>query len=380
MVLTAQSRAQSGYKYKADLKGIKTNGFYQIILPPQIVAKCINGLDDMRILDNKGQVVPYIVQKDVPSTNYRRFIEFPALPPDKDSTAIKVKSTCLFSIQRLYLTIKNNTVQRSINLSGSDDGKRWYAISENISLNGPDNSGADHYEQALAFPPSTYPYYKVTVSDKNKTPIKILKVGVYTNDASAGMYQLLPAPIISQKDSNSHSYIQLKFDAPYNIDKLTLGFTGPKYFKRSVSFPNFDPVTFSKSPSDFFNLGRTGNLQITIENQDNPPLKVISASAYQLSQSLMTYLETGKSYHLAFGDSTAKQPDYDLRFFTDSLNKNLKIAGLGEITANTDHKPTSPQKSDFNFTYLMWGAIIIIILALAFFTYKMANEVKAKNS
>lgn len=380
-LLAAIAQAQTNYKYQAEIKNINAACFYQIMLPPQIVAKCLDGLDDVRILDEKGLAIPYVMQKDAPVKNGRKFIEFATLPlpVDNDSTALVVKNAFLLSIQRLYLTIKNTTVQRNINLLGSDDGKKWYAISENIPLNGADNTATDSYEQALVFPPSTYHYYKITVSNKNKAPIKILKAGAYTNDPYAGMYQLLPAPVISQKDSNGHSYIKLKFGAVYNIDKITLTVTGPKYFNRKINFQDLDPAVLSKSPADFFNLGRTNDLRIVIENQDNPPLKVTSAKAYQLSQSLLSYLEAGKKYRLTFGDSTAKAPHYDLAFFTDSINKSLKLAGLGPVVYQPGIKKV-PAKPWFNFTYLLWGAIAVILLALAFFTYKMANEVKAKNS
>jgi len=390
MVISAPSMAQTGFKNQANILNINAPGFYQVTLSPQIIAKCNNDLSDIRIIDQSGQAIPYIMQKDLPINSRHTFIEFPVtsvfVGGSLASTIIYNQNST--SVKNLCLQIKNNDVERSINIKGSDDNTKWYAISENIALTGSVNNKG-YYEQCIPMPLSNYRYFQISVNGKNKTPLNILKAGIYTDDQFSGKYQTLPAPVASQKDSANLSYIRLKFDENHIINKLHLNISGPKFYKRDIRLYSVDGsgshfITSdqldSKNTSDILLNARAKQISIEIFNQDNPPLKINSAAAYQLSQSLLSYLETGKKYRVVFGDSTAKQPDYDLRFFTDSLNKNLKIAGLGEITANTDHKPTLPQKPDFNFTYLMWGAIIVIILALASLTYKMVNEVKAKNS
>lgn len=390
MALSTRSQAQSGFKNQADILNINAPGFYQVTLSSQIIAKCNADLSDIRIIDQSGQIVPYIMQKDLPVNSRHTFIEFPVSNNFLGNflESVIITNENLTSVKNLCLQIKNNDVERSINILGSDDSAKWYAISENIKLSGSANNNG-FYEQCIPIPLSNYLYIKISVNGKNKTPLNILKAGIYTDDQFSGKYQTLPTPFASQKDSANVSYIRLKFDENHIINKLHLNISGPKFYKRDIRLYSVDEsgshfITAdqldSKNASDILLNARAKQISIEIFNQDNPPLKITSAAAYQLSQSLLSYLETGKKYRVVFGDSTAKQPDYDLRFFTDSLNKNLKIAGLGVITANTDHKSTVPQKPDFNFTYLMWGAIIVIILALAFFTYKMANEVKAKDS
>ncbi len=390
MVFSAQSRAQSDYKDQAEILNINTAGFYQVTLSPQIIAKCKADLSDIRIVDQSGQAVPYIMQRDLPVNSRHTFIAFPISNNFVGNVleSVIIINKNLTSVKNLCLQIKNNDVERSINILGSDDNQKWYAISENIKLSGsPNNNG--FYEQCIPIPLSNYLYIKIPVNVKNKTPFNILKAGIYTDDQYSGKYQTLPTPVASQKDSANVSYLKLKFDENHGINKLHLNISGPKFYKRDIRLYSVDESGShfiisdqldSKTTSDILLNARAKQISIEISNQDNPPLKITSATAYQLSQSLLSYLEAGKKYRVIFGDSTAKQPDYDLRFFTDSLNKNLKIAELGVITPNTDRKATAPLKPDFNFTYMMWGAIIIIILALAFFTYKMANEVKAKNS
>ena len=380
--------AQKTYRFTAPITYSGTSGFYQLTLSPQIIARCNANLSDIRLLDENGKTVPYVLQKDLPTKYQRHFIAFESVPFTADSsTALLVKSQGNTVIQNLSLTIKNNSVKRIINLLGSDDLKKWYAISEDIPVNGAENPNKTYYEQLLSFPASSYQYYKISIANKNKTPIKIIKAGIYSDDKVSGKYQELPVPSISQKDSGAISFIKLKFNDVFEIDKITLKFFAPKFFKRDIELskivngqqePFTDPVSFSLNPATFQINQTAKELGITILNNDNAPLKLTQITAYQLSQSLSSYLEAGKKYHVEFGDSSAKQPQYDLRFFTDSITKSVSVAQIGNITANINPAKATVNKTKINYTYVMWAAIAIILLILGFFTYKLMNEVKAK--
>jgi len=390
MLFSQQGMAQSHYKNEAEVKGVTTSGAYQITLSPHIIARCKDDLSDIRIVDQAGKPVPYILQKDLPINSRHTFIEFPISngAAAKGQTSIIIRNENFTAIKTLCLQIRNNDVERSINIMGSDDNTEWYAISENIILIGSTNSNS-YYEQCIPIPLSNYRFFQITVNGKNKTPLNILRAGIYTDDQVSGKYQQLTPPVISQKDSSGISHIKLKFDDNYVVNKLHLVVEGSKFYKRDVRCYAVDEhgshfiasaQLNSNNPTDIMLATRAKQIDIEIFNQDNPALKVISADAYQLSQSLLSYLEANKKYHIAFGDTNAMAPNYDLGFFTDSLGKNLKAASLGLITLKTDHTVAQPAKPAFNFTYLMWGAITVILLILAFFTYKMTSEVKARNS
>ncbi|MGY0038877.1 hypothetical protein [Pedobacter sp. NJ-S-72] len=58
------------------------------------------------------------------------------------------------TINQLSLQLRNASVKRTVNLSGSDDLNKWYAIKENISLEEAVSGEADNgtYQQQLKFP------------------------------------------------------------------------------------------------------------------------------------------------------------------------------------------------------------------------------------
>jgi len=51
--------AQQTFKYQAELPRVEADGFYQIDLKPELIAKCQANLDDIRILNqNLNKKVP----------------------------------------------------------------------------------------------------------------------------------------------------------------------------------------------------------------------------------------------------------------------------------------------------------------------------------
>jgi hypothetical protein len=118
-------------------------------------------------------------------------------------------------------------------------------------------------------------------------------------------------------------------------------------------------------------------LQIQLANGDNPPLQIDSVQAWQLNQFLITYLEAGKSFQLLFGDKQAREPDYDLKFFTDSAVKQVsEIKHLG-ILSNGLYK-TKPEPKKENNTLFIWISIAAALVLLIFMSWKMLGEMKGK--
>lgn len=79
ILIVRYSAAQQSYAYKSTLGDVKEPGFYKINLPPVIVAKCLEGLRDVRIFDNKAMQVPYIVRSEPLEFKENSFFELPVI-------------------------------------------------------------------------------------------------------------------------------------------------------------------------------------------------------------------------------------------------------------------------------------------------------------
>jgi hypothetical protein len=117
-----------------------------------------------------------------------------------------------------------------------------------------------------------------------------------------------------------------------------------------------------------------------IINEDNPPLSIISATAYELSQKVMAYFEKGKRYQMLFGDSTVDAPNYDLKFFVDSLQRNVSQLTPTEVEPNPLYQPKQIKENKAIPAWAIWVAIIAVVLILLMLTLKMTQEVKKKDA
>ncbi len=76
---------------------------------------------------------------------------------------------------------------------------------------------------------------------------------------------------------------------------------------------------------------KSNRLRLEIDDKDNPALTIDSIQAFQLTRSLVSYLDKGTGYNISFGDSSAKAPNYDLAAFSDSIGKSITNLNTGVI-------------------------------------------------
>ena len=383
--------AQKTFKYESAINKISQDGFYKIYLSPEVIARSMADLSDLRIVSSKGKFLPYAIETELPA-DYENFIAFPTLEAveEKDSTSVVViQNVSDRPINTLWVNLKNAAVQRTADLLGSDDRVSWYAIKESISLIEASETKLDHYSQSLSFPTTTYKYLKIKIDNKKKNPLKIIQVGIYQNKIRPAKFDRLPNPVIIWKDStNNTSYLKLKFGLNYQLDKLHFQITAPKYYDRAVSI--FEIVngqkTFIKeakltsgSGNELYFSAKTNEIQFEIQNDDNPPLTINGIRAYQQSEFIISYLEKGDAYRLLFDDFSAKLPSYDLASFTQKNKIELPELTHSIVSKNPDFELRKVNtKPDYKL--LMWIGLAIAGLVLLFLTFRMLNEINVKRS
>ena len=380
----------SAQKYRAAVQKIDSPGFYKISLQPSFVAKSEPGLTDLRLMDASGREVPFVNAADVPVRREENFEVFPIVKTLKKDTvtSIVIENKTLQPIERLWLKVKNTQVTRTMDLMGSDDLEHWFAIEEGVPLDQPDLTTNGVYVSSITFPASNYHYLKILVNDKNKAPINFLEAGVYTiSSLQRTVYQPILPVKITQRDSAKTSYVTILLDDKYLVNKILLNIGGPKYFKRLVSIYSASEKTpelvseselNSNTSPELFLSAKTNKLILEINNADNLPLAVSGADVYQTDEFIVSYLDTGK-YYLVTSEANATPPNYDLKFFTDSLR--AKIPGIGHLTVTQNpayHLPVVKAEAKLEYTIFIWIAIVIALLLLSLLTWKMIGEVGKK--
>lgn len=385
-ILTFSASAQKSFRYQALVNKVDSSGFYNISLQPDLVAKSKGDQSDIRLTDRNGNFVPYIKSTQGPQVGVIKFHAFhqvsSKLNADTGTTFI-VENDQTKPVNLVYLKLKNAEVDRRINVSGSDDMKRWYAIKEGVKLQDYVLNDDGTSMQPLSLPASNYHYLKFLVNDKNKARIKFLAAGVYIHLPVKNPYLPVTDASIIKRDSDKTTIINIRLNDLYFIDLFHLKINSPKYYKRKVMVYQFDDQHRELIGYDDLNSNNNGDLSITLKsnhiqleiaNGDNHPLDIGEIKLFQKDRSITAYLEAGKSYKLLTGDKNAKTPEYDLRFFADSIRDLVPEINHGPVMKNIAFG-VQPVIVKRDYSILIWAAIIIALLVLSLLTWKMVGEV-----
>lgn len=379
------SVAQSRFAYRTALGPVSQTGFYTIPLPPRLVASCsTQNLFDLRIEEDGGGAVPYILQTDLPAVTAGSFTSYPILSNAKrdSSTELVISNEGGGPISSLLFVIKNASATRTAILSGSDNRQEWFVIDEAIALEQSGTQSGDRFIQAVFFPLSRYRYFKLILRDKGLLPLNILQAGAYKNLSYAGKYISVPVRTTRQTDSTDHTtYLRILFDNPYKTDKLTIGVKRPTLYKRSMEIlakeqGNYIPAgegELNPGKHSFLFAAKTAELLVKIYNGDNPPLQIDSVAVFQVNQQLVAQLEKDKKYFILTGNAAAVKPDYDLAFFTDSISSQRPEIAVGPVVKNP--VPAAAQPGTGNSKLLLWLIIGTVLLILLVLTVRMSKEI-----
>ena len=385
-------RAQTGFKYTAPLQKVVQSGFYAITVSPAISAKANAGLSDLRIMDSAGGQVPFFFRHQLAISKQPEWIGFPIDSAGYGSDKLYyyiIRNSSKLELDHLSLNFKNTDATRLMSISGSDEGKQWFAIRENIPLQVATGTSETSFMQDVEIPVSNFAYFRITLEGKGLTPVKLLKAGNFESGQVAGTWIALPAPVITQEDStDKHSYYKLQFGESFSIDKLVVQFEGAPFFKRklavyasnSFNSPLIETTTASSLPVSISIAQKTRQVWVVMDNKDNSPLQLSSAKAFMLRQDIITYLKEGQSYQLNFGDSTlTSSPSYDIAAFQDSIPGNLPVVLPGPIRA-INQQANVVVRDNKTGTWITWISIGIVLVLLLIITMRMTGEVnKTKN-
>jgi hypothetical protein len=381
--------AQQSFTHKAALGPVKSDGFYNIELQPDLIAQCQSSLADIRLKDEKGSSVAYLLGNTLPVKQKNNFIELPKVSAAQLNDSLSsfiAENKQKSAISQLWLKLRNTEVNRKLNVLGSDDLKHWFAIKEDIVLQNTGDARTGSFDELLTLPASTYRYLKIQVSNKNVAPVNILQAGIYVKEQVNFQYSAVPIASLDTKNKTGITSITVNLRYAYRVNKIHLEFLGAEYYQRRVQIYQLegnnkewlqDAQISSAGSGDIYLSAKAHKLQIVIDNGDNEPLKLKALNVSQAEQSVVAYLKKQHQYYLWFGNTKLNAPVYDLRFFADSLNRTLPIIQHAAIISLLKAK-SNADKNQLP-AWLLWVAGAIGLMALLVLTLKMTKEVGKSN-
>jgi hypothetical protein len=390
-------------RYKAPLGTVHETGFYEIAITPELSACLKADFADLRIADDKGQMVPYIIR------NNRSVVTDPpvALLPvvenrivDSGRSQIVIQNNTGKRIRTLLITAGNTAVMRRATLSGSNDNRNWYIIHNDIRLEPSFATGtANEYTQQATIPASNYAYLKLVVDNEHADPVHIISIGIPADKSVKPVakytYKENPPMQLLQKDSiDGNSYITLHNEKPYHTELLRIQAGGPRFYDREVAVraPANDTTESCASCNEIarFHISSAGNnsvelnrfksrvLQLVIENGDNPPVIVRSVTGLQRAYTVVAWLEKNKDYEILADDPAALRPQYDLEKFADSIPAQVRSLSFKKIEpVKKEQQPLLPDPGNGRRIWL-WATILAVAVFLAVLTWRLLKDMRRK--
>lgn len=373
------------YQYHAAIKPVDTSGFYAIDITPELSSYVSVSFNDIRIVNKDAREVPYFVRAKW-ANNFMldyRYLKILSINSSDSNQSVVLENTSNDKIEEIGLLLKNAAVSRMINISGSNDNIKWFAIVENLALVNNYLPSKDEFVEEIPIPLSSYRYLRVVINNKKNDPLNILKAG-YNHPSE---YKIAPeytdngsSFFIQRDSSDNNSYIFITHNEPYHFDKLDISVKAPKYYKRNAEVV-IDGLVYSYVISSdtlihfSFPSSKAQKYYVRIYNGDNPPIKIVDIHSGQLKKQITAWLEKNIFYELLLGSPKAESPKYDLANFKDSISVILPIIETDKIVPY----PVAKQKSDrFDTKDLVWPAIIAALLILGLLTFRLTNEVEKK--
>ncbi|MFL9481464.1 hypothetical protein ACI6Q2_01720 [Chitinophagaceae bacterium LWZ2-11] len=385
----SSSAIGQGFKFKAPLPPINKTGFYAIPFTVDMGSLVKTNYRDLRVTDNTGQQQAFVLMPIVTDEVTPDYIKLPIVSTDtneKGKTTVVLNNEEKRELSYIDLVIRNAYVDRKVNMSGSDDGKNWFALMENVPLEKKYLTEEDRFLNRISFPLSGYKYFKVTVKNGSSDPLNIMEAGCYEDKQSVehALYLNNPQVTFTQKDSSDrNSYIFIANENRHHINYISFKIKGPELFRRLVtvyaagtlidSFAIVSDTVFTRDIKTF----NSKKWIIKIANGDNPPLHIKELNAGQKAMKMIAYLEEGKQYEVEMNSDSAAMPHYDLESFYYAIPNKQIVINANKIEPILQSAPAAAGK-DYSKIW-MWIGIIGGICILTFFTLKLTKNIEKKD-
>lgn len=389
------------YQTTGKLKAVTKNGFYEIVLSPEIRSYSNRELSDFRIFDSKGNEIPYLIQNSekVTSNLFQEYTIISKTVNPKKNTSVIIEIPVDNPNNKISLFIANSNSEKKYTISGSNDQKEWFGISDLQTLTELNSSTEPNVIKTISYPLSNYKFLKFDFDDQKTLPVNILKAGNFITSTQADrVAQIVPKKsLIKENPATKETDIDLLFNRPQVINQIVFEISKPTYYnrkailyKKSERIVKRKSVIYDEEIVSFELNSKTKNtfdipeiyekdFFIKIENHDNPTLKIDSIKFYQKSISIIADLNSDESYVIKTGSKNQNTPDYDLSSFKNSIPAVLPQTSIYDVKHKTADRNQITQKSFWQQSWFMWLCIILGGLTILYFTASLVRDLKTKN-
>ncbi|MCA9552831.1 MAG: DUF2339 domain-containing protein [Myxococcales bacterium] len=394
------------YQHMAPLEGIGPPGDHRLVVPAPLFdkSKTRPRLEDLRLADAEGRMVPFLV-RDVPPERptgsvQGRLLDPGLLPDGRFRATFELPTGTEHCEVELDLSGPAPYLRRVTVETGSDP-QDFQTVAHGAVIYAVSAGGAQYGRRLVRYPLSAQPYLRVTLGDDpdaQTTRIEGAQVSCRPPPARTPWDEHPLTIVETTRDDAAKSTI-ITLDAGQDglpIERIQLQVESPAELVRRAevaasAYKQAWPVEGSgvlyrvagEAPSEdlTLSLSPAGKryFQVTVRDEDNPPLKITGAVGSWRRKELVFRTEAEGPVTVYVGQENDDLPRFDLQ---DILRRRvgraeLQEARLGPLTANPRYGKPGPERTlplTEQYRGVIGIAVAVLVLGLGLWAVRLLRR------
>lgn len=328
---------------------VPAKGLVRVNVPAATLDAAQPGLEDLRIVDFKGEQVPYLIERllPVPESTIRP-TEFHSTI-ENGATQLNLKTATASPIFSISLETPATQFMKAVDVEGSNDGRTWTKLAGGDSFFQLPNGAT---KRRVSLPEGAWQLLRITIDDLGSPPVPFTGVQLHKARTNAPA-EAVEVTIKSRDESPGQTRLALDLgEANLTLGSLRIESNEP-VFTRAVSLAvpevNDDGIReHNISDAVIYRVNVNGkneaHLEIPLEsqihtrelfllirNEDSPPISIDTVRADRRLVRLTFFANQPGQYSLLSGNTQCAAPRYDL----SALSGKLRNASATEVVPST---------------------------------------------
>jgi len=330
---------------------VSTPGLVKLSLPLETLDTARSELQDLRLYDDAGNEVPYLIESPKPAGITIQQASSFQVTLTGVTTVLTLGNGLSQPVDGVSLESPAGAFVKSVDVEGSLDGERWEYLARGQPIfKQPGEKGELH----VSFPAGVWRKLRLTVNDQRSQPIPFTGAHIYGALARSVPGEVVHVKIVERTENPGESHLTLSLVAAHlDLASLQIETSEPLFMRQvSVTVAQVSQDAISErtiaqgvvyrammdSQSISANLGVTLESHMSsreffllIKNQDNPPLPITAIKAERRPVYLLFLARSPGQLHLFTGNDSCSAPHYDLA----SMTETFKTATVTPITVSS---------------------------------------------
>ncbi|MGA9779337.1 MAG: DUF3999 family protein [Limisphaerales bacterium] len=326
---------------------VSTNGLVKINLPVETLDAARPALEDLRLYDDAGNEISYLIERPVPSPKMVQSAKSFQVSLNANNTVITLETGLAQPLEAVTLETPAMNFIKAVRVEGSDDGKNWRTLAQGRPVFRQPYGAAN---LKISFPPVVAAWLRLTVDDQRSQPVPFTGALVHAATGEPAPVETVPVTITERDENPGETRLALDLGAA-NLDIASVQIeTAEPLFTRQVSIavPQISEdaireqmigqgviyrVAIEGQPASE-NLSvpleirvRSHELIFFIKNGDSPPLSIKAVRIERRPVYLVFLASQPGAFHLLTGNARCAAPRYDLAALGMNLN-SVPVAAI----------------------------------------------------